>query len=269
MQYTIIDYNVLCALHNRKTELESLLEAASSTFPYPITQSALAFSLGKLATGGYIDGYSLTEKGKAFFKDHKKFLESKAKANARLCALLCAEKAYPSTPYALSNSEYVQAFEAIRHKRDVIIPDLSITEGGASLVLNIENYTVDEDGNLHGTDPIEMNTDSLCAFAQALNAYIQDDKHHKCCLYTNRTPAYIATIGHNDNLTRLHIEKILYNRHRFIGKCDSDLDYAQCGDSVYDRSSDKLHVLLKYLILQSEMLLQEDFPYDQTSNWEI
>ena len=49
MNYTVIDFKVLCALRDRKTALDTILEAACATLPYPLSKGALAYSLGKLA----------------------------------------------------------------------------------------------------------------------------------------------------------------------------------------------------------------------------
>ena len=75
MYYLPTDYLVLTAIRDKKTAPHALLEAACASLPYPLSKNALAFSLGKLCAGGYIEGYALTEKGAAFFKNNKKFLK--------------------------------------------------------------------------------------------------------------------------------------------------------------------------------------------------
>lgn len=270
MNYTVIDFKVLCALRDKKTALDSILEAACATLPYPLSKGALAYSLGKLAAGGYIEGYALTEKGAAFFKNNKKFLESKTRANARMCALLCAEQAEGKvTPYEMSDAAYVEACDALRRKYSIPSPDFTVVQGENSLILRFAGYGSEDEDEYTDEQSVAINTASLCALAQTFSAYYEDGRHHKCCLYAEGAPAYVATVSVNDGATRLSISKILYNRQRFIGKCDGDLDYAQCGDSVYDRTDDKLPVQATYALLQAEALLGDDFPYESMKDWEF
>ena len=82
------------------------------------------------------EGYALTEKGAAFFKNNKKFLESKSRANTRLCALLCAEQINGEvTPYELSDAAYTEACDALRRKYAIPAPDLTIEAEGGDLYL--------------------------------------------------------------------------------------------------------------------------------------
>lgn len=270
MFYTIIDYKVLAAIRDKKTDLCAMLESACSTLPYPLSKVALAHSLGKLAAGGYIEGYALTEKSAAFFKNNKKFLESKAKANARLCAMLCAEQIEGKvTPYELSDAAYVEACDALRRKYAIPSPDFTVVQGETSLILRFAGYALEDEDEVRDEQQIAVNAASLCALASTFAAHERDGRHRKCCLYADGAPAYVATVSVNDGATRLSISKILFNRQRFIGKRDGDLDYAQCGDSVYDRTDDKLPVQIAYALLQAEALLGDDFPYEVLRGWEF
>ena len=269
MYYLPTDYLVLTAIRDKKTTPEQLLGRACATLPYPLSKDALAFSLGKLAAGGYIEGYALTEKGAAFFKSNKKFLESKSKADARLCTLLCAEQLEGKVmPYELSDSAYTEAHDALRRKYSIPTPDFTVVQGENSLILHFASgYTGEEyfkDG-WQDEQSIAINAASLCALASAFAAYEQDGRHHKCCLYADGAPAYVATVSKNDGATRLHIEKILFNRQRFIGKRDGDLDYAQCGDSIFDRTGSKPDDYILLAMLEAERLLTEDFPYEDVA----
>ncbi len=270
MNYTVIDFKVLCALRDRKTALDTILEAACATLPYPLSKDALAYSLGKLAAGGYVESYSLTEKGAAFFKDNKKFLESKSKANTRLCALLCAEQIEGKvTPYELSDAAYVEACDALRRKYAIPTPDFTVVQGENSLILRFAGYSLEDEDEVRDGQSIAINTASLCALARAFAQFCEDGRHHKCCLYADGAPAYVATVSINDGSTRLSISKILYNRQRFIGKCDGDLDYAQCGDSIYDRTNSKIDEYVLLAMLEAEAFMPEGFPYqDVAILWE-
>lgn len=270
MLYTIIDFKVLAAIRDKKTALDALLEAACASLPYPLSKDALAFSLGKLCAGGYIEGYALTDKGAAFFKNNKKFLESKSRFNTRMCALLCAEQIEGEiAPYNLSDSAYTEACDALRRKYSIPSPEFSILQGESSLILRFAGYCIEDEDEVRDGQDIAVNLSSLCALASTVSQFCEDGRHHKCCLYADGAPAYVATVSINDNATRLHIEKILFNRQRFIGKCDGDLDYAQCGDSIYDRTDDKLPVQIMYAMLQAEHLIKEAFPYGELQAWEF
>ena len=265
MRYTFIDYSVLAAIRDKKTALPPLLEAISAPLPYPLSKDALAFSLGKLAAGGYIEGHALTEKGAAFFKNNKKFLESKARANARLCQFLCAEQVESSIPYEISDTAYTEACDALRRKYAIPTPDFTVEQGEHSLILRFAGYTTEDEDEVRDEQQIAVNAASLRALANTFAAYKQDCRHHKCCLYADGAPAYVATVSKNDGATRLHIEKILFNRQRFIGKRDGDLDYAQCGDSIFDRTDANMTDRIAFAILQAEIHMGSDFPYEQTA----
>ncbi len=268
MFYTIIDYKVLAAIHDKKTALDTLLEAACASLPYPLSKDALAFSLGKLCAGGYIEHYALTEKGAAFFKDNKKFLESKTRANARLCALLCAEQIEGDiTPYQLSDSAYTEACDALRRKYSIPSPEMTVEAIDGDLYLCFGNPSFEEDDEdaLVGESKIKVSPASLYDLCYTFLEYFEEGGHRKCCLYADGAPAYVATVSRNEGSTRLNIAKILYNRQRFIGKRNSDLDYAQCGEFAFDRTANDIEVKFAYALLQAEHLYtpeqRESFAY--------
>lgn len=265
MYYLPTDYLVLSAVRGKKTALDALLETVSAPLPYPLSKNALAFSLGKLAAGGYIDGYALTEKGAAFFKNNKKFLESKARANARQSALLCAEQVDNVTPYELSDSAYTEACDALRRKYSIPTPDFTVEQSEDSLILRFAGYSGEDEDEYTDAQSITVNAPSLCALAHTFAAYYEDGRHHKCCLYADGAPAYVATLSINDETTRLNIAKILFNRQRFIGKRDGDLDYAQCGDSVFDRTNPKLDEYLLLALIEAEAMMGDAFPYEDAA----
>ncbi len=272
MYFLPTDYLILTAIRDKKTALDALLERACSTLPYPLSKNALAFSLGKLAAGGYIQGYALTEKGAAFFKANKKFLESKHRANARLCKLLCAEQVDSVTPYELSDAAYTDACDALRRKYAIPTPDFRLEADGDALYLRFGNTYAEEDDRdaRVGEDTIKVNTASLCELCAAFARFYERGKHCKCCLYADGAPAYAATVSTNDECTRLSISKILYNRQRFIGKRDGDLDYAQCGDDAFDRTDTKIDAYVLLAMLEAEALMPNDFPYrDAAIIWEM
>ena len=234
----------------------------SASLPYPLSKGALAFSLGKLCAGGYIEGYALTEKGAAFFKNNKKFLESKAKAKVRMSALLCAEQVEGVTPYDLSDAAYTEACDALRRKYAIPSPDLIIEAENGELYLRFGGRYAEEDEDaLVLEDKIKVNAASLQDLAYTFLEYFEDGGHRKCCLYADGAPAYVATISHNEGSTRLNIAKILYNRQRFIGKRDGNLDYAQCGEFAFDRTADDIEVKFAYAMMQAEHQFGGEFPY--------
>ena len=266
MRYTFIDYSILAVIRDKKTALFHLLEAASAQLPYPLSKDALAFSLGKLAAGGYIEGYALTEKATAFFKSNKKFLESKAKANARLCQLLCAEQVESSIPYEISDADYLESYDALRRKYAIPTPAFTVEQGGHSLILRFAGYTAEDEDEVRDEQQIAVNAASLRALCAAFARFYDNGcKHTKCCLYADGSPAYVATVSVNDEMTRVNISKILFNRQRFIGKCDGELDYAQCGDSIFDKTDAKLDEYVLLAMLESERILTEDFPYEDVN----
>ena len=264
MYYLPTDYLVLTAIRDKKTALDALLETACASLPYPLSKGALAFSLGKLCAGGYIEGYALTDKGVAFFKNHKKFLESKSKANTRMCALLCAEQLEGEiAPYELSDAAYTEACDALRRKYSIPSPEMTIEAMDGNLYLCFGNPFFEEDDAdaLVGEDKIKVSPASLCDLCYTFLEYFEEGGHRKCCLYADGAPAYVATVSRNEGSTRLNIAKILYNRQRFIGKKDGDLDYAQCGEFAFDRTENDIEVKFVYAMMQAEHQFGSDFPY--------
>lgn len=265
MYYLPTDYLVLTAIRDKKTALDTLLEAACASLPYPLSKDALAFSLGKLRTGGYIKGYALTEKGLTFFKSNKKFLESKSKTNTRLYALLCAEQIEGEiTLYDLSDSAYTEACVALRRKYSIPSPEMTVEATDGALYLCFGNSSFEEENDedaLIGESKIKVSPSSLYDLCYTFLEYFEEGGHRKCCLYADGAPAYVATVSRNEGSTRLNIAKILYNRQRFIGKRNSDLDYAQCGEFAFDRTANDIEIKFVYAMMQAEHQFGGDFPY--------
>ena len=264
MYYLPTDFLVLTAIRDKKTALDALLEAACASLPYPLSKGALAFSLGKLCAGGYIEGYTLTDKGTAFFKTNKKFLESRAKANTRMCALLCAEQLEGEiTPYELSDAAYTEACDALRRKYSIPSPEMTVENFDGALYLCFGNSSFEEDDEdtLVAQSKIKVSPDSLCDLCHTFLDYFEEGGHRKCCLYAEGAPAFVATVSRNEGSTRLNITRILYNRQRFIGKRDSNLDYAQCGEFAFDRTANDIEIKFVYAMMQAEHQFGGDFPY--------
>lgn len=63
---------------------------------------------------------------------------------------------------------------------------------------------------------------------------------------------------------RMTVSRIRFNRQRFVGKRDSDLDYAQCGDPIFihEMSSAEgfaFYCLLHDMLARPDLLTEEDF----------
>ena len=63
---------------------------------------------------------------------------------------------------------------------------------------------------------------------------------------------------------RMTVSKIRFNRQRFVGRRDSDLDYAQCGDPIFihevsNAASFCLVDVLYSAVLYPQLLSEEDF----------
>ena len=60
------------------------------------------------------------------------------------------------------------------------------------------------------------------------------------------------------------VSKIRFNRQRFVGKRDSDLDYAQCGDPIFIHEMASAEGFAYYCVLHDmlarpDLLTEEDF----------
>jgi len=63
---------------------------------------------------------------------------------------------------------------------------------------------------------------------------------------------------------RMTVSRIRFNRQRFVGKRDSDLDYAQCGDPlfIHEMSSAEgfaFDAVLHHMLARPDLLTEEDF----------
>lgn len=74
--------------------------------------------------------------------------------------------------------------------------------------------------------------DTLCGLVSAVcDALCPPAKTRKCCLYGTEG-AYVLTLAPQSGYFRIGAEPIRFNKQRFKGKRDGDLDYAQCGNVV-------------------------------------
>ena len=63
---------------------------------------------------------------------------------------------------------------------------------------------------------------------------------------------------------RMTVSRIRFNRQRFVGKRDSDLDYAQCGDPIFihemaSAESFAYYCVLHDMLARPDLLMEEDF----------
>ena len=134
-------------------------------------------------------------------------------------------------------------------------------DGELYLCFGNPSFEEEDEDALVGEDKIKVSPASLCDLCYTFLEYFEEGGHRKCCLYADGAPAYVATVSRNEGSTRLNIAKILYNRQRFIGKKDGDLDYAQCGEFAFDRTENDIEVKFVYAMMLAEHQYHGDFPY--------
>ena len=238
----------------------------------PVTPSCLLFALQGLSAGGYVtlepDGgvitsatsLTVTEAGRKAATVtglQKLFGEEKAfnKNEMRFCALERPE--VTGNTWTVDADSFSEITDGMLARREVAIPLFTLTdcEGGMlTLTLHHPNcgysaYESAEEGDESGYDPDSAETaDSVTVTGDesrilpivsdllaAARGLLTDSRTRKVALHGGDR-SYIVTLAHAASeygtTLRMTVEPIRFNRQRFYGKRDGDLDYAQCGAPV-------------------------------------
>lgn len=267
----------------------------------PVTPSCLLFALEGLSAGGYVtlapDGgvitsatsLAVTEAGRkaaAVTGLQKLFGEEKAfnKNEMRFCALERPE--VTGNTWTVDADSFSEITDGMLARREVAVPLFALTdcEGGMlTLTLHHPNcgysaYESADGEDESGYDPDSAETaDSVTVTGDASRilpivsdllaaacGLLTDSRTRKVALHGGDR-SYIVTLAHAASeygtTLRMTVEPIRFNRQRFYGKRDGDLDYAQCGTPVITAemgSSRALAALVLPCAVASPRLLTED-----------
>lgn len=243
MRFTYLDFYLL------SSDLEGTLPEALVTseaavvMPFIPSKDVLRRGVSKLIHSGLLEYRDQrlfrTDKAIAFFKD-KKFLEGKQKRARRLMRTLCELEAEPGD-FSLNDADFeniTSMFNTIYHIRPAVML--------CGDKLNIKSYAAyDEDceTNEINTDEYEFALSDFHMLAKNLLTVTaqmcEPTKARKLCVEAT-DGSYVLTLFSEGDAIRIKAQKILFNRKRFSGKLNSDLDYAQCGDVILDVKCSRL-----------------------------
>ena len=241
MKYNCLDFAILCAINEKIYTEEEIIYKTSSSFPAPPSFELYSSSFAALVCGNYIayvgDKLALTNKSKALFKK-KSLFESKSAMLSRLEdeILSTSREDMQNTAASLSLDAYNKAVKRLSDEYDFdAILKLDVCDTKASLMLcppkDTDEYS---DGEISKCDtltlPLEQNEKAINDIFESALSLASPSKAKKVCI-CDGTSHYVMTMAQESGKIKISVQKILFNAKRFMGKCDSQLDYAQCSDT--------------------------------------
>lgn len=270
MKYFFTDFALLQGLPAKGSgTLGGVYEQVCHT--YSATVQSLLRSLRVLTAGGYVTvepesgvltvstPIALTDKGREAVTPKglaKLFNEEKATAKKKLafCDTDC-----PSVDCGQDWTVEAEGFDAIRRdlyeNRVMDLPMFDITHPGDGYAKLTVHHPGDDPAGEYGAEDIDPDAAALSYSASVtgteaqIKAGLRDLIDTACLLVTEAPrPRKVAIHGCDGSLLiafanaaneqglvsfRMTVSRIRFNRQRFVGKRDSDLDYAQCGDPIF------------------------------------
>lgn len=255
-KFIFTDYPILSAVNASSGDPIDIFLRICPSLPLPPTFNQLCGGIARLSACGFIQfsqgNYSLTQSGREFFSKNKKFLESRAKRDARLKEILTVLPFEPSYDICRlpDTDTYFEALKRASAEFTVVDPIIDIQAVGDNIVFAFSEGGIhperQEDKDIRGeadeidqsravfTCPVAAGYDILTAFCRAVCdmtfTYIP---LRKLC-FSCTDGSYVLTLSKNTGAVRITAAPIKYNRQRFGGKENGDLDYAQCGEIILD-----------------------------------
>ena len=272
MKYHFLDFALLQSIP-RKTggDLGSVYRNLCADRQVPVPVACLLHSLRGLTAGGYItvessDGFltvtstvTLTDKGRdAVTPKGLAKLINEEKATAK------KERAFCDTdrPNGEAGSDWTvdsNGFDAILRelceRREVGFPTFEVNDLGDGFAKLTVHHPNDDPAGEYGAEDIEPDSATLSYSASVTGteeqiaaglrdlidtAYLlvtEAPRSRKVALHGGDGSLLIslANAANEQGLVsfRMTVSRIRFNRQRFVGKRDSDLDYAQCGDPIF------------------------------------
>ncbi len=260
MNYFFTDFYALSAIKPKNpATAEDILAAMSVAMNYPVELPCLASALSALAADGYItvEGSLITASTRVTLSDKgeaalavggmaKLFKKARYAAEHRNRKAFCALPRPSAKPLDCDAESFATTLARLqRDYGDMRLWQIGADGTGVYTVSFCRPFT-EEDGE---SDPDAAVSDG-CAVTVDLSTLqrtvgdlldtavllTESKRSRKVCL-SGQGRAYVLTFAYvtdetGEPVLRLSASPILFNRQRFIGKRDSDLDYAQCGDNV-------------------------------------
>lgn len=262
MKYNCLDFALLCAVYNKINTECDILVSASSSFPCPPSFYLYERCMKSLFAGGYITKENgriyPSEKAKSLFKT-KKMFESKDKFLSRLedKFLSLDKEIVNESSFEVSLAEYNDAYTRIVGNYEFSANFKFLENEGASYILvtpptDSEDYSDGEISKKQSVSlPLEANAYLPKQLFECASALMSPSKAKKICIFDGKS-YFVLTMSQEDNKIKISVQKILFNAKRFIGKTDSNLDYAQCEDTsiLFYTTQDNLYMSAALLLLE-------------------
>ncbi len=287
MNYFDIDFWVLMALGRVGTaRAETLLTEMSRDLGWMSSADNLASSLAALSVDGYVtlvaEGESLradteialTEKGRGMIQLGgmvKVFSSMKQKAIRKNEQAFCALMRPAVSPLAIDRASFSDYAERVARDSEVIFLMIENAEDGLyTLSLNHAYY--------RETDEEEVDTDAahvLCDLEKLRRMLgdlldtallLTESRKTRKVLMAGMGKAFVVTFCEvadesGYSVMRVTAAPILFNLQRFVGKRDSDLDYAQCGanalSTTFDSAAELCGCILGGVSRRTDLLDEE------------
>jgi hypothetical protein len=301
MKYQFFDYHLLQSISPKGGDtMGSVYENLTSYILSPVTMPCFLFSLRGLMAGGYIevesrDGavtpvtpISLTEAGRkavtvSAFQKLFGELKAIAKKEKVFCALDRPDAAY--IVLSAEGSDFAPITQKLMKARDIAFPTFELTDLGDGIMKLTVHHPNDDPVGIYDAEDIDPDSPDLAysasvtGEAEQIMAGMRDliSAAHALLTQPPRTRkvalhgsdgSLLITLARAANETglvslRMTVAKIRFNRQRFVGKRDGDLDYAQCGNPIFitelrDEYSFAYWDVLHSAIAYPSLLTEED-----------
>lgn len=303
MKYQFLDFSLLQSIPGKTGgALSDVYRALCTDQQSPIPAACLLHSLRGLSVGGYImvepengvltvsTSVALTDKGREAItpKGLGKFF-NEAKAIAKKELVFCdterpAEEA--GRDWTVETEGFDTILRELRERREVGLPTFEVTDLGDGYAKLTVHHPGDDPAGKYGVEDIDPDAAALSYSAsvtgtvEQIKAGLRDLIDTAYLLVTEAPrPRKVALHGGDGSLLislanaaneqgfvsfRMTVSKIRFNRQRFVGKRDGDLDYAQCGDPIFIHEMGGaadfcLFGVLYSAVLYPQLLGEEDF----------
>ena len=303
MNYHFLDFSLLQSIPGKTGgALSNVYRALCADQQAPIPAACLLHSLRGLSAGGYITmepengvltvstPVALTDKGREAItpKGLSKLLnESKATAKKELafCDIQRPTKEVEHT-WTVETEGFNAILREFYERRVVSLPTFEVTDLGDGYAKLTVHHPNDDPAGEYDARDIDPDAAELTSSASAtgteeqIKEGLRDLIDTAYLLVTEAPrPRKVALHGGDGSLLislanaaneqglvsfRMTVSKIRFNRQRFVGKRDSDLDYAQCGDPIFihemaDAASFCLFAVLYSAVLYPHLSDEESF----------
>ncbi len=256
MTFYEIDFAVLQALSRRDgMSADALLTEMGSIVGWMATPEGIASSLAVLEADEYVTveatNRMLTAQSRAFLTDKgrevttirgfaKLFSSKRWKGWDKMEHGFCKLPRPAVKPYELDRTSFAAWTESPACYESFRFWQITNTgDGSYSMSFRNHYHEPDEEGST-GDLTIPCDLDGLRRIfrdmADTALLFAESAKSRKVLL-SGAERAYVMTFAfvvddEGYSVMRITAAPVLFNRQRFVGKRDSDLDYAQCGDNV-------------------------------------